>query len=58
MTFTAVLTTISDASGMAKAVRETLVQILKDQGGKSESEAHDTITSWSQAKRFVLDIWS
>jgi len=43
---------------MAKAVRETLVHILKDQGGMSESEAHDTISAWSQSKRFVLDIWS
>jgi methionine synthase reductase len=53
-----VLYLCGDAKGMARGVREALVEILKKHGNMTEQEANDTILSWNKSKRYMLDIWA
>jgi methionine synthase reductase len=47
-----------DARGMARGVREAMVEILKKYGNMTEQDANDKILSWNKDKRYMLDIWA
>jgi len=48
----------SDAKGMAVEVRNTLKEIIKHNGNKSEAEAEAYLENLSKTNRYLADIWA
>lgn len=53
----AVLYVCGDEKGMAHGVHEALIQIIKEQGNKSEEEAISYINELKQQKRYQRDVY-
>jgi len=47
-----------DAIGMVKGVRHAMVTLLQKYGSLSEADALETLKTWAQEKKYLLDIWN
>ena len=48
----------SDAKNMAREVTKTLIEIVRECGGKTEDEAATYVKDLRTASRYVEDVWS
>ena len=48
----------SDAKHMATDVHDIFFEILKEQGKKTDAEAHDFLKMLGSKKRYQQDVWS
>ncbi|KAM9986468.1 hypothetical protein ACTFIY_010871 [Dictyostelium cf. discoideum] len=47
-----------DAKGMAVGVRNSFIDIVKQELNCDEKQATDIFTNWIKEKRYILDVWS
>lgn len=52
------LSSFSDARNMARDVQNTLLSIIKEHGGKTETEATEYIKKLQKRGRYLQDVWS